>query len=73
MKIDPVTVSDLVKVLRNLPKVDSFPTDTIMIPLEDKLTGDARMFTFGKRSFFNSGKEEKYWVMIIQIATKGVR
>ena len=72
MKNTPVLEDDLQKVLKLLPKVDNMPADTVVIPFKDSLLGIKRDFAFGKRALIKEGKEEKYWVLLCFVASKGV-
>jgi len=62
MKSDPILIADFIKVLKLLPDEESFPEESVSIPMEDSITQQQRFLLFKKQTFISSaGKEEIYW------------
>lgn len=74
MRNQPVLDTDLIKqLLKALPDPEMLPDLELIVPYQDALTKEERKIVFQKRTFMNNGKEEKYWVSMLFLASKGVK
>lgn len=71
MRNVPILKSDLEKVLKALPTTTLLPVAELIVPFKDSLTGEERQMAFTQRLFMRNGVEEKYWVALCFVASKG--
>lgn len=74
MRNQPILDTDLVsKLLKTLPNPEALPDMELITSYQDSLTKEERKVVFQKRTFMNNGKEEKYWVSMLFLASKGTK
>lgn len=62
MKNDPILITDLMKTLELLPDEETFPEESVSIPIEDSVTKQQRLLLFKKQRFLSSdNKDEVFW------------